>query len=131
MTAVISQLPDANAMASSAAPCVEEVGDENDGPHVPLDLDATSAQLETMSAELDALLKQLEEGGEVPAEVMERFNEDELEREGLEAAATANDPAESYANLEKRVSEVTSAARDPRPLGSRPPLRRRADGSLV
>ena len=99
------------ALHEATVPHVQEVGDDDDGlaAHAPLDLDAASSQLETMSAELDALLKHLEEGGDVPAEVMDQFKEDELEREGLEAAKSAADPAESVAHLSARVDEVTAA----------------------
>ena len=66
------------ALHEATVPHVQEVGDDDDGlaAHAPLDLDAASSQLETMSAELDALLKHLEEGGDVPAEVMDQFKED-------------------------------------------------------
>lgn len=87
---------------------IEEVDDHDDsGP--PLNLDEASANLERMSAELDALLKSIE--GEVPSEFLESFNEEELEREGEEAAAeaaSANDPALSVAHLEKRMKEATA-----------------------
>ena len=93
-------------MATIPARQVEEVDDGgfND------DLEATSAKLETMSAELDALLASLE--GDVPDEVLASFNEEELEREGLGAAGDAADddaaPA-TYASLKKRKDDVSSA----------------------
>lgn len=88
---------------------VEEVVDDEGASGEPMDLEATSAKLESMSAELDALLASLED--DVPAEVLESFHEDELERAGLAAAGLGDDAADpvagaTYESLKRRQDDV-------------------------
>ena len=73
-----------------------------------LDLDAASAKLEEMSAELDSFLAELER--DLPADVKAQFDEAEKRVEEEENEAIRRDPAESMNELQSRASRATKAA---------------------
>ena len=73
-----------------------------------LDLDAASAKLEEMSAELDSFLAELER--DLPADVKAQFDEAEKRVEEEENEAIRRDPAESMNELQQRASRATKAA---------------------
>ena len=66
-----------------------------------LDLDAASAKLEEMSAELDSFLAELER--DLPADVKAQFDAAELKVEEEENEAIRRDPAEAFDELQSRA----------------------------
>ena len=73
-----------------------------------LDLDAASAKLEEMSAELDSFLAELER--DLPADVKAQFDAAELKVEEEENENIRRDPAEAFGELQSRASRATATA---------------------
>ena len=73
-----------------------------------LDLDAASAKLEEMSAELDSFLAELER--DLPADVKAQFDEAEKRVEEEENENIRRDPAEAFGELQSRASRATATA---------------------
>ena len=73
-----------------------------------LDLDAASAKLEEMSAELDSFLAELER--DLPADVKAQFDAAELKVEEEENENIRRDPAEAFGELQQRADRATATA---------------------